>query len=214
MSDTGDTRRDIRYIRYLYRIAKRPVDRITKWAKQRNRIRRFSSATKWARQMQEHADTRKSALKWKAVRFRWKTKVDYLIKLREGGGEANATNFEPWMTNGHPGNISTGVKAAIARGVSHGLYTTSTTDGRSHTITSNHYSWNHADNLGHAVDMGGTYANMVAFQRSEANRGDDLRELIGPDNTLTYSGGSRYTTGEGSALESAHDNHVHRATYG
>jgi hypothetical protein len=212
MADSNQRRK--RYIRWGLQNFKRPIRRLVKWAKVRDRIKRFSSLQQVARQKQEAAIRAKSRAKWKILRFRFRKKVQYLIALKEQGTEANAGNFESWMANGHPTNISTGTKAAIARGVQHGLYTTSTTDGSSHTPSSNHYSWNHPDGLGHAVDMGGTYSNMVAWQQSEANRGEDLRELIGPDNSLAYSGGTRYTTSEGSGLESAHDNHVHRALYG
>jgi hypothetical protein len=209
MADSNQRRK--RYIRWGLQNFKRPIRRLVKWAKVRDRIKRFGSLQQVARQKQEAAVRAKSRAKWKILRFRFRKKVQYLESIKN---QVNAGNFETFMLNGHPGNISTGTKAAIARGVAHGLYTTSTTDGSSHTPTSNHYSWNHPDNLGHAVDMGGTYSNMVAWQQSEANRGEDLRELIGPDNTLTYSGGTRWTQSEGSSLETAHDNHVHRAVYG
>lgn len=81
MTEPEDTRRDIGWIRYLWRTAKRPVDAITKWAKKprrKEKIHRFRSAAKWAATMQQNAKTAASRAKFKALRYRWKAKYEWI----------------------------------------------------------------------------------------------------------------------------------------
>lgn len=117
--------------------------------------------------------------------------------------------YESWMANGHPDNVSQGVKDFIARGVvNYGLTCTSlyrnyVPPGGS--TTSYHLS-------GHAGDIAG--ARMTEFQLDEYKRNlgnSGCWELFGPDNShnLKY-GGSLYLP-EGSPLENLHDSHVHGA---
>ncbi len=81
MSETEETRRAIRYIRYLWAEKKKPVEQIVKWAKQpgyKGKIFRFRAAQKWASNMQDNAKGLKSRIKFKALHWRFKTKADYL----------------------------------------------------------------------------------------------------------------------------------------
>jgi hypothetical protein len=133
--------------------------------------------------------------------------------------------FQRWMLRGHPGDITRAVKRVIVRGHNHQLIVTSTTDG-AHARTSFHFT----KPLGRAVDLGnkrrrlangefvganpGTSqarALMVAFQQFLVNKFgcNSFLELFGPDNSLNCKNGRRLTLDEGSALESAHDTHVH-----
>lgn len=106
------------------------------------------------------------------------------------------------------------IKRAVVRAYARGLVPTSTNGGR-HASGSLHY-------IKRAVDFGlierhiGTnYGRdkMAAFQKIEYSR--HLRglvrfaELIGPTNSKTILRGRRTTLAEGTALENAHDNHVH-----
>jgi hypothetical protein len=128
--------------------------------------------------------------------------------------------FQPWMLNGHPGNISDECKRAIVRGVRAGLVVTSTTDG-AHSSTSLHYPRNTASGLGEAVDFGvkpselgspKALAKRERFQRKEFARGTGhYRELYGPSNAHNARNGAPFSLTEGTDLEQAHDNHVHES---
>jgi len=115
--------------------------------------------------------------------------------------------------NGHPTNVNDDVKKVIAKGNQCGCVTTSTTDGSSHSSLSWHYPGNNADGLGGAADMGGSYDAMVRHQQWAYDNASKFREVIGPRNDLCVKNGVRYTLGEGSSLENAHDNHTHIAPY-
>jgi hypothetical protein len=89
--------------------------------------------------------------------------------------------FEPYMLNGHPGNVTQDIKNFIYRAYKAGLYVTSTTGG-THASTSWHYH-------GRAVDVAGAYSKMVAFQNAEANRSPhSFLELFGPDSFYIKNG--------------------------
>jgi hypothetical protein len=128
--------------------------------------------------------------------------------------------FQPWMLNGHPGNISDECKRAIVRGVRAGLVVTATTDG-DHSATSLHYPRNTASGLGEAVDFGvkpsdlgspAAIARRERFQREEFARGvGNYRELFGPSNSHNAKNGAPLALVEGTDLEQAHDNHVHES---
>lgn len=125
--------------------------------------------------------------------------------------------FHPSMLRGHPGNITLAVRRVIVRAVNHDLVVTSTTGG-AHSSTSFHFS----KPRGRAVDFGvesalvGTSkqrSRLVAFQKFLVRRfgcGAFL-ELFGPDNAFNCKNGRSVSLDEGSALENAHDNHVHVA---
>ena len=126
--------------------------------------------------------------------------------------------FQPWMLNGHPGDISEPCKRAIVRGVRAGLVVTATTDG-GHANTSLHFPRNNPSHIGEAVDFGvkpsevgspGAMAHKEKFQRKEFARGaGKYRELYGPSNFHNAKNGVRTDLIEGSELEQAHDTHVH-----
>jgi hypothetical protein len=128
--------------------------------------------------------------------------------------------FQPWMLNGHPGNITEECKRAIVRGVRAGLVVTATTDGN-HSATSLHYPRNTRSGLGEAVDFGlkpadlgnpTAVARREAFQRAEFARGPaNYRELFGPSNVHNAKNGVHINLIEGTDLEQAHDNHVHES---
>lgn len=107
--------------------------------------------------------------------------------------------------DGCPDNVSADVRFLVGKINEFGGTVTATTNG-THAPTSYHYS-------GDAVDCGGPYEAYAKFQAWCAERPQCFRELIGPDNSKCVSYGSRYTIGEGTALESAHDNHTHAAPY-
>lgn len=117
-------------------------------------------------------------------------------------------------------NVEPPVKAFITRAYAAGLVPTSTTGGQ-HATGSFHFQKG-AHGGGRAADVGlrreliGTVAGldlMQRFQRKEFERRAQTRpaELIGPVNNLIVLGGAPTALGEGTALENAHDNHVHAA---
>jgi hypothetical protein len=82
MAEPGRTRRDIRYIRWLWDTKKEPVRRIVEWAQagepREEKIHRFRSAQKWAGLMQDNAESVRSRAKFKLLYWRFKTKADWL----------------------------------------------------------------------------------------------------------------------------------------
>lgn len=136
--------------------------------------------------------------------------------------------FDPRMCRyyGVSAKVNDGCKRGIVRGYARGLVPTSTTAG-SHAPGSFHLQRNDQDE-GEAVDLGliethiGTeYGRdkMVNHQRAELHRfraGHEPRmvELIGPDNAAIVLRGRETDLVEGTALETAHDNHVHEAYTG
>lgn len=127
-------------------------------------------------------------------------------------------------TDGHRGNITRRLRPVIRRAHRAGLVVTTTTDGV-HAAGSWHYVIRGRNTVGRAVDFGlpgplvGTMkgARMLeAFQRAEYTRARRLRfrtylEVIGPINGLCVLQGRPAGLVEGTALEQAHDNHVHVA---
>lgn len=123
--------------------------------------------------------------------------LDLLGRYRE----RKANKFRASMLNGHPGNVTREVKAAIVRATKAGLIVTSTTD-LTHSPTSLHYR----KPKGQAVDVAGPYDKMIAFQRSELARGaEHYLELFGPDSFYVKNGVKR------SGAFPAHGDHVHVA---
>lgn len=126
--------------------------------------------------------------------------------------------FDPRMCayNGVAYDISKGCKKAIARGYGAGLVPTSTTGG-THAPGSYH-GQHRAVDLGVRRELIGTqkaFKRLARFQRAEFRRRQRRQitpiELIGPDNSKIVLRGSATSLAEGSALEDAHDNHVHEA---
>lgn len=119
--------------------------------------------------------------------------------------------YQPWMLNHRPQNVNWRIKRTIRRGVNAGLYVTATTNGV-HTPTSWHYK-------GKAVDMTGSWQNMVRFQIAEWTRAKRFGpfskylylEVFGPDNYHNIKNGRPIVLGEGTFLENLHDSHVHIA---
>jgi hypothetical protein len=92
MADSNQRRK--RYIRWGLQNFKRPIRRLVKWAKVRDRIKRFSSLQQVARQKQEAARTRAGRLKWKALRYRFKAKVEYLETHKDPGPVPNLVSMD------------------------------------------------------------------------------------------------------------------------
>lgn len=116
-------------------------------------------------------------------------------------------------------NVDAGVRRFITRGYAAGLVATSTTGGQ-HAPGSWHYQ--KLLGKGRAADMGvrkellGTpeqWKRLNAFHAAEWKRRGRTHpiELIGPANNLIVLKGSDTALAEGTALEQAHDNHVHFA---
>ena len=112
----------------------------------------------------------------------------------------------PEPRNGH-------VKRFIMRGFAAGLVATATTNGK-HAPGSLHYGGRAAD-LGLRSNEIGTARGrrkMEKFQAAEfarARRVGGYTELIGPINNKIILQGRATTLAEHTALEDAHDNHVH-----
>lgn len=131
------------------------------------------------------------------------------LKARSGRWDARYLRYY-----GVRGNVSSAVKRFIMRGYAAGLVVTSTTGG-SHAPGSFHPQGRAAD-LGLRRSEIGTargLRKMRKFQRQEfARRGSTHpQELIGPDNRVNILRGRPQPIAEGSALEQAHDNHIHGA---
>jgi hypothetical protein len=121
MSEPGDTRRDLRYIRWLWRTTKEPFRRITEWAKKpryKDKIHRFRSAQKWARIMQEQARSAKARAKFKEVRGDWKRKADW---LEAHPPQPQSVNGLVWLDGKQvPAWIANHLKAARAQNLWNG----------------------------------------------------------------------------------------------
>lgn len=116
--------------------------------------------------------------------------------------------------NGRPKNVTWKVRRIISRGNRAGLVVTSTTGGKHATFSYHRPVFGLRRNRGRAVDMAGTRAQMVAFQRSELRRFRRFRqhkEIIGPDNRAIVLRQQETDLVEGTSLEQAHDTHVHIA---
>jgi len=115
-------------------------------------------------------------------------------------------------------SVPTGVNAAtkrfIMRGFASGLVVTATTNGV-HAPGSYHGKHQAAD-MGLRSGEVGTVTGlkkMERFQRAEYSRRGKTQplELLGPINAMCVLRGSPTVLGEGSTLETQHDNHVHGA---
>src|SRR3954469_23231572 len=111
----------------------------------RTRVQRAKRLYEERQRRHKEGDPRVTTEMVRAARDKFRELRAELKREREG--------FQPWMLNGHPGNISEECKRAIVRGVRAGLVVTATTDGN-HSATSLHYSRNTASGLGEAVDFG------------------------------------------------------------
>jgi len=129
--------------------------------------------------------------------------------------------------NGQPWNVNRRVKATVKRARKYGLVPTSTTNG-AHSRGSWHYIVPGRNTAGAAVDLGfeaddlrrlgqaERTERLSRFQRAEYARARrygfrGYLELIGPVNGLVILGGRPAGLAEGTALEQAHDDHVHVA---
>lgn len=202
-------KRNWKYINYVWHNVKHPIRQLSGWARRKDGEGRYASLIKWAGVKQKRAETERARKRWKKVKWMYKEELERL--RAKPLSSIGAADFQPWMLNGRPGNISNGTKAAIARGVHRGLVVTSTTTG-GHASTSFHFPWNNSDNQGHAVDMAADTDTMIEWQHDELNRGEDLLELFGPENGACAKNGARITIS--GTLASAHDNHDHRAVRG
>jgi hypothetical protein len=124
--------------------------------------------------------------------------------------------FQPYMANGKPyEKLTDTCKHAIFLDFKEGLYVTSTYEGFSgdgvHATSSYHYLTNQPDGLGRCWDAGSSRRGpMVKCQQRQAQEfAAFLVESFGPENSLAYKNGVRFTLVEGTELETMHDNHVH-----
>jgi hypothetical protein len=129
--------------------------------------------------------------------------------------------------DGHPGNVTRRIKYVIRRAHKRPLVATATTDG-SHAAGSWHKIIRGRNRRGRAVDVGFTQRDLarlspherrrilIDFQTSEYKRAKRLgwrtyKELLGPHDGLCILQGRPVRLVNGTAVENAHDNHVHVA---
>jgi hypothetical protein len=124
--------------------------------------------------------------------------------------------FQPYMANGNPyEKLTPEAKHGIYLDFRDGNFVTSTYEGFPgdgvHSTSSFHYLQNQPDGKARCWDAGaGSRGPMVKAQLREARRaGSFLIEMFGPDNTFNYKNGIQITLGEGTTLETMHDNHKH-----
>lgn len=152
-----------------------------------------------------------------------------ILKAQKAVRRGNlASGWDPRMCSyyGVSANVNDACKRAIVRGYARGLVPTSTTRP---VGASSYHSQRNAQGEGMAVDLGvveyevGPTAagrrRMVEHQRAEHRlyaRGelDRMVELIGPDNHAIVLRDRQTDLGEGTPLETQHDNHVHEAYVG
>ncbi len=134
-----------------------------------------------------------------------------LVKIRHRRTHNKAVRsgeFQPYMLNGHPSNITPAVKKIIAIAVTKfGLVVTATTNGN-HVRGSNHYPSSNRSGLGEAVDLAGSWSKMVAFQSYSQQRAHKFEEAFGPPNNHYVKYGHLYN---GSIPN--HFNHNHSTPY-
>lgn len=176
------------------------------WARKHHPTRRFHALVRWAG-MHKHwnrAHRRVKRARWFAVKETiYRRKLKRLRKHHQQHG--GQPTFQTWMANGCPlAGVHQSVKDYIARQVvNFGSACTATTNGV-HASGSYHYS-------GEAGDTAGP--NMSAGQQSEfTDHRTSTLELFGPINSSCLKNGTPITLGEGTSLETMHDNHVHRAS--
>lgn len=102
--------------------------------------------------------------------------------------------FQPWMLNGRPTNVELQVQKVIAIAVTRfGLVVTSTSTGP-HTGTSYHFPWNNPrhNGKGRAVDLAGSWKNMVRFYNWTVQHKAQFDESFGPPNNHFIKHGTQY----------------------
>lgn len=152
---------------------------------------RWKLALLWAEKHVKHSQDTERA-HWEAVVKAYRKRHDAAVRHHKATG--HDPHFEPYMLNGHPGNITSELKAAIARGVViHKQFVTATTDG-THTPTSFHYPRNNAshgytDDEGHAADLS-SYADYGRsfFDAEKARGAENYDELFGPGDGYVKNG--------------------------
>lgn len=124
--------------------------------------------------------------------------------------------FQPYMANGNPyEKLTPEAKYGIYLDFRDGNYVTSTYEGFPgdgvHSTSSGHYLQNQPDGKARCWDCGaGTREPMAKAQNREAVRCPAfLIEMFGPVNEDAFKNGVRFTLGEGTELETMHDNHKH-----
>lgn len=198
-------------IREIWKKARRPFDRLWKWAS--GHPRRWHRLVKWTRNRQaaaraEHLPRRVRF--WAAKKTVYRRKWKRAKKRLEQDGKVG---WEDWMANGRSLNFTAAAKAEAAIAVVRfGLTVTSTY--RATVIPQSNPNSYHGPNVspGKAVDVAG--GRMTDYQRDvySRRRGDGgLLELFGPDNGANLKYGQPISLGEGTFLEQLHDSHVHVA---
>lgn len=129
-------------------------------------------------------------------------------RRRKWKAAQTASEFQPWMLNGRPGNIEAQVKKEIAVAVlQYDLVVTSTTTG-GHTPSSYHFPRNNPrqNGLGRAVDLAGAPSNMRAYMAHVLSQPSRYDEGFGPPNTEFVKHGRKF----GGAIPNHYD-HAHVA---
>jgi hypothetical protein len=129
--------------------------------------------------------------------------------------------------DGHPSHVTRRIRRVIRRAHRHGLVVTATTDG-AHAPSSWHLIIPGRNRRGRAVDLGFSRHDLatlpghtrrrilIDFQSAEYQRAKrygwrTYLELLGPKDGLCILQGRPVGLVNGTALENAHDNHVHVA---
>jgi hypothetical protein len=194
MADSNQRRK--RYIRWGLQNFKRPIRRLVKWAKVRDRIKRFSSLQQVARQKQEAARLRAGRLKWKALRYRFKKKVEWLENNKDSEpstasgvgtfqGKQVANWIIPWLVKsqqaGWRGYVVSGYRSpSYSTSLCYAMCGAPSCPGRCAGANSNHSGSSYP---GGAVDVT-DYYNFASIQR---RIGSPLRNLIGSSDLVHFS---------------------------
>lgn len=98
--------------------------------------------------------------------------------------------FRAFMLDGHPGNITNATKRVIGHAYDHFNLRVSATTDFTHSATSWHYPYSPQNDGKHgaAVDLYGTLASMVDFQRRQKRRPTYFNECFGPDGFYIKNG--------------------------
>jgi hypothetical protein len=166
---------------------------LLKWTRQHER---------WNRQHQRYQRSKWFAKRTTIFRRKWQRAKAHHHHTGQPPG------FETWMLNGHSGNISDGVKRAIAyQVVVRHQAVTDTYDYSGHASGSLHYPWNNPDGKGHAVDTAGSdMCGNCSAEKEHFGQGW-FHELLCPCSWHIFSAtvyGGMYV---------GHGNHTHTAPY-
>lgn len=166
---------------------------LRKWAKRpkslRKQMRRWATLREWVDRKVNWAKHRQ---KWERAKFFAKKRTVYGTEWRRARREwkeRRQLQFEPWMLNGHSGNIDPGLKKIVAfLVVTRKQTVTDTYDYGGHSPTSLHYPWNNPDGRGHAIDSAGPDMDDTMYRTRSKYGRESFRELFGPVNWYVKNG--------------------------